>query len=75
MLADSHRCGDAVQSARCLTMIKCYSPVPYASQFVAKRNSTGDGGVGDGNSDPNTQKCFSNDGKNTYKFLPIFPAR
>ena len=37
--------------------------------------ASGDGGVGDGNSDPQTQQCFSNDGKNTYKFLPMFPPR
>jgi tripeptidyl-peptidase-1 len=36
--------------------------------------SSGDGGVGDGNSDPATHKCYSNDGKNTTKFLPIFPG-
>jgi len=36
--------------------------------------ASGDAGVGDGNPDPNTQGCFSNDGKNATKFLPFFPA-
>lgn len=36
--------------------------------------SSGDAGVGDGNSDPATQQCFSNDGQNKPMFLPMFPA-
>ncbi|KAI0290954.1 Pro-kumamolisin, activation domain-containing protein [Multifurca ochricompacta] len=36
--------------------------------------SSGDGGVGDGNADPASQTCFTNDGKNQTKFLPGFPA-
>ncbi|KAN0115995.1 Peptidase S8/S53 domain containing protein [Russula decolorans] len=36
--------------------------------------SSGDAGVGDGDSDPATQQCFSNDGKNNTIFLPQFPA-
>ena len=36
--------------------------------------SSGDGGVGDGDPDPATQQCFSNDGRNVTKFLPGFPA-
>ncbi|KAG2062861.1 subtilisin-like protein, partial [Suillus decipiens] len=36
--------------------------------------SSGDGGVGDGNPDPATQICKSNDGQNRTKFLPTFPA-
>jgi hypothetical protein len=36
--------------------------------------SSGDAGVGDGDSDPATQQCFSNDGKNKTIFLPQFPA-
>ncbi|KAH9017730.1 tripeptidyl peptidase A [Lactarius hengduanensis] len=35
---------------------------------------SGDGGVGDGNPDPATQTCFTNDGKNQTKFIPLFPA-
>ncbi|KAL0580736.1 hypothetical protein V5O48_001294 [Marasmius crinis-equi] len=36
--------------------------------------SSGDGGVGDGNPDPETQQCITNDGKNATKFMPSFPA-
>ncbi len=36
--------------------------------------SSGDGGVGDGNANPATQRCFSNDGKNQTIFIPGFPA-
>ncbi len=36
--------------------------------------SSGDGGVGDGDPDPATQQCFTNDGRNTTKFLAGFPA-
>ncbi len=36
--------------------------------------SSGDGGVGDGDSDPRTQTCITNDGKNRTRFMPSFPA-
>ena len=36
--------------------------------------SSGDFGVGDGNPDPATQQCFSNDGRNVTRFIPAFPA-
>lgn len=36
--------------------------------------SSGDGGVGDGNSNPATDQCLSNDGTNKTIFLPQFPA-
>ncbi|KAG5640464.1 hypothetical protein DXG03_008558, partial [Asterophora parasitica] len=36
--------------------------------------SSGDDGVGDGNPDPKTQTCFTNDGRNATRFVPIFPA-
>ncbi|THG99451.1 hypothetical protein EW026_g2904 [Hermanssonia centrifuga] len=35
--------------------------------------SSGDSGVGDGNSDPHTTICISNDGHNTTQFIPLFP--
>ncbi|KAG5639936.1 hypothetical protein DXG03_002312, partial [Asterophora parasitica] len=35
---------------------------------------SGDGGVGDGNPDPKTQTCFTNDGRNATRFPPFFPA-
>ncbi|KAJ7821185.1 subtilisin-like protein [Mycena olivaceomarginata] len=36
--------------------------------------SSGDGGVGDGDSDPATQECITNDGTNRTQFIPGFPA-
>ncbi|KAJ2917503.1 hypothetical protein MD484_g2914, partial [Candolleomyces efflorescens] len=36
--------------------------------------SSGDYGVGDGNADPATQECFTNDGRNATRFIPVFPA-
>lgn len=36
--------------------------------------SSGDGGVGDGDPDPATQECYSNDGTNKTEFIPGFPA-
>ncbi|KAL0950239.1 hypothetical protein HGRIS_010224 [Hohenbuehelia grisea] len=36
--------------------------------------SSGDGGVGDGDPDPATQQCFTNDGRNATRFIPGFPA-
>lgn len=35
---------------------------------------SGDGGVGDGDPNPATQQCFSNDGRNVTMFIPEFPA-
>ncbi|KAJ6561529.1 tripeptidyl peptidase A [Mycena vulgaris] len=36
--------------------------------------ASGDSGVGDGNSNPATQQCRTNDGKNTRRFIPSFPS-
>ncbi|KAH9983545.1 tripeptidyl peptidase A [Russula compacta] len=36
--------------------------------------SSGDTGVGDGNPNPATQTCLTNDGKNRTRFIPSFPA-
>ncbi|KAF9006660.1 tripeptidyl peptidase A [Cyathus striatus] len=36
--------------------------------------SSGDFGVGDGNPDPATQECSTNDGLNATRFIPAFPA-
>ncbi|KAM5534444.1 hypothetical protein V8D89_011911 [Ganoderma adspersum] len=35
--------------------------------------SSGDGGVGDGEEDPAFQECFTNDGRNVTRFVPLFP--
>jgi len=39
--------------------------------FIA---GSGDGGVGDGDPDPATQECITNDGTNRTEFIPEFPA-
>ncbi|KAI0065706.1 tripeptidyl peptidase A [Artomyces pyxidatus] len=36
--------------------------------------SSGDGGAGDGDPDPATQICQTNDGRNVTRFIPGFPA-
>ncbi|KAH9055580.1 tripeptidyl peptidase A [Lactarius vividus] len=36
--------------------------------------ASGDFGAGDGNPDPGSQQCFTNDGNNRTQFLPSFPA-
>ncbi|KAF5392934.1 hypothetical protein D9757_001210 [Collybiopsis confluens] len=56
-----------------------YISSPRASRYgrargVSLTSSSGDGGVGDGDSDPATQTCITNDGKNKTEFLPLFPA-
>ncbi|KAF8204660.1 tripeptidyl peptidase A [Pholiota molesta] len=52
----------------------CAGFAQLGARGVSLTFSSGDGGVGDGDSDPATQTCFSNDGKNQTKFLPAFPA-
>lgn len=51
-----------------------------AKRFIGARGasvmfSSGDYGVGDGNPDPATQICLTNDGRNITRFMPTFPAR
>ena len=36
--------------------------------------SSGDVGVGDGDPDPTTQTCVTNNGENRTRFIPTFPA-
>ncbi|KAG1868043.1 peptidase S8/S53 domain-containing protein [Suillus tomentosus] len=52
----------------------CAGMASLGARGVSLLFSTGDGGVGDGNPDPATQVCKSNDGRNVTKFLPTFPA-
>ncbi|KAG1767625.1 tripeptidyl peptidase A [Suillus occidentalis] len=50
-------------------------PFTYASRVCASiLFSSGDFGVGDGDANPTTQTCYSNDGLNIQNFLPNFPA-
>jgi hypothetical protein len=44
------------------------------SRGVSVIFSSGDGGVGDGNPNPKTQQCFTNNGQNQTQFIPHFPS-
>ncbi|KAJ8515805.1 hypothetical protein ONZ45_g6838 [Pleurotus djamor] len=52
----------------------CRDFMKLTSRGVSLIFASGDNGVGDGNPDPNTQKCYSNDGRNVRRFSPLFPA-
>ncbi|KAI6152381.1 peptidase S8/S53 domain-containing protein [Pisolithus tinctorius] len=52
----------------------CTGFAALGTRGVSITFSSGDNGVGDGDSNPETQKCFSNDGRNTTMFIPDFPA-
>ncbi|KAG1893462.1 peptidase S8/S53 domain-containing protein [Suillus fuscotomentosus] len=52
----------------------CAGMAALGARGVSILFSSGDSGVGDGNPDPATQMCYSNDGLNVTKFLPAFPA-
>lgn len=52
----------------------CAGFAQLGARGVSLLFSSGDGGVGDGSTDPNDTACHSNDGKNTTMFLPTFPA-
>ncbi|KAL1736033.1 peptidase S8/S53 domain-containing protein [Schizophyllum commune] len=51
----------------------CAGLAQLAARGVTLTFSSGDNGVGDGNAGSN-HTCYSNDGQDTYKFLPAFPA-
>ncbi|KAG0702394.1 peptidase S8/S53 domain-containing protein [Suillus ampliporus] len=52
----------------------CAGMAVLGARGVSVMFSSGDGGVGDGDANPATQLCYSNDGRNVTKFLPAFPA-
>jgi tripeptidyl-peptidase-1 len=52
----------------------CASLAQLGARGVSLLFASGDGGVGDGVSDPNTQQCHTNDGTNRTRFMPLFPA-
>ncbi|KAG6841850.1 hypothetical protein C0991_006257 [Blastosporella zonata] len=52
----------------------CQSFAQLGARGVSLTFSSGDYGVGDGISNPATQTCFTNDGKNATRFQPLFPA-
>ncbi|RDB20083.1 Tripeptidyl-peptidase sed3 [Hypsizygus marmoreus] len=52
----------------------CASFAQLGARGVSLLFSSGDWGVGDNNEDPATQECFTNDGRNITRFIPLFPA-
>ncbi|KAF8261845.1 tripeptidyl peptidase A [Lactarius quietus] len=52
----------------------CGGFAQLGARGVSLMFSSGDSGVGDGDPDPATQRCYTNDGKNQTKFIPYFPA-
>ena len=52
----------------------CAGFAQLGARGVSVMFSSGDYGVGDGDSDPATQECFTNDGRNITRFIPTFPA-
>ncbi|KAJ7098776.1 tripeptidyl peptidase A [Mycena belliarum] len=52
----------------------CAGFAQLGARGVSLMVSSGDGGVGDGNPDPATQQCITNDGRNRTRFIPGFPA-
>ncbi|KZT68040.1 tripeptidyl peptidase A [Daedalea quercina L-15889] len=52
----------------------CAEFAQLGARGVSVMFSSGDGGVGDGDADPATQECYSNDGRNATEFIPGFPA-
>ncbi|THH17744.1 hypothetical protein EW146_g3129 [Bondarzewia mesenterica] len=52
----------------------CQEFAQLGARGVSLMFSSGDSGVGDGDSDPATQTCITNDGTNTTQFIPSFPA-
>ncbi|KAJ3711369.1 tripeptidyl peptidase A [Lentinula raphanica] len=49
----------------------CNGFAQLGARGVSLTFSSGDGGVGDGDPDPTTQTCITNDGKNRTEFLPL----
>ncbi|KAH9899475.1 tripeptidyl peptidase A [Cubamyces lactineus] len=51
----------------------CNGFAQLGARGVSLMFSSGDGGVGDGEEDPALQECFTNDGRNVTRFVPLFP--
>ncbi|EJF62249.1 tripeptidyl peptidase A [Dichomitus squalens] len=51
----------------------CAGFAQLGARGVSLTFSSGDGGVGDGEEDPALQECFTNDGRNVTRFVPLFP--
>ncbi|KAJ7784134.1 tripeptidyl peptidase A [Mycena metata] len=52
----------------------CAGFAQLGARGVSLTASSGDGGVGDGDADPATTECITNDGQNRTEFIPGFPA-
>ncbi|KAK7062335.1 Tripeptidyl-peptidase sed2 [Favolaschia claudopus] len=52
----------------------CSEFAQLGARGVSLMFSSGDGGVGDGDPDPETTECITNDGLNRTQFIPGFPA-
>lgn len=52
----------------------CKGFAQLGARGVSLMFSSGDSGVGDGESDPSYQTCQANDGTGRTRFIPIFPA-
>ncbi|KAJ7265375.1 tripeptidyl peptidase A [Mycena haematopus] len=52
----------------------CAGFAQLGARGVSLTVSSGDGGVGDGDPNPATQTCITNDGLNRTQFIPGFPA-
>jgi tripeptidyl-peptidase I len=52
----------------------CNSMAQLGARGVTLFFSSGDYGVGDGSTNPNSHKCYTNDDKADVKFIPVFPA-
>lgn len=52
----------------------CNGFAQLGARGVSLLFGSGDNGVGDGDPNPATQICQTNDGRNETKFIPLFPA-
>ncbi|PFH49233.1 hypothetical protein AMATHDRAFT_48849 [Amanita thiersii Skay4041] len=67
--------GDDEQTVpRTFAVRACAGFAQLGARGVSLMFSSGDNGVGDGDTNPQTQQCFTNDGRNATRFIPLFPA-
>lgn len=69
-------CNGFAQLGLCVSIrrLAAFTDEKLGARGVSLTFSSGDNGVGDGNENPATTTCISNDGKNRTMFLPAFPA-
>lgn len=67
--------GDDEQTVpRAYAIRACRGFAQLGARGVSVIFSSGDWGVGDDNPDLETHECFTNDGEERRRFLPVFPA-